>query len=524
MHLQASSQLAYEKALATVNQNEITAYTGNDYLFKDGKEFIDHRHNYSFDLDIFGPKSIYHKINRSHTYIGGKYLAEYLSEKKSNQDIVLNQKAILELSEKLDWRQTLQATAALTNDSKTVFTSIEEWANSANDQLSNSIKLLAFILPTILIISFAVYMLTGSELARILSTFIFILNIGMLGLCYKSIAKEMRGESNMHASIKNYSQLLQLIEQQDFKSDKLKSIQSSLVSKNGTSASNEISTLSTLFQNMDTIFNPIGAILFNGTILFHIHMLSKLKNWKARHAKDIGLWVNAIGDIEALISLATFKYNNPSYVFPSINKEEIIKFKGVGHPLLDAETRVVNDITFEDQNFIILTGSNMSGKSTFLRCLGINMALAGCGSVVCASQADIHPLDIYVSMRLTDSLSDNESYFFAEVRRLKEIMDATKDKLSFILLDEILRGTNSDDKRIGTVEVIKKLISQKVIGAIATHDLKVCDTTSDYPDQLINKNFEVEIREGELVFDYKLRDGVCKNKSATYIMKKMQVI
>ena len=166
----------------------------------------------------------------------------------------------------------------------------------------------------------------------------------------------------------------------------------------------------------------------------------------------------------------------------------------------------------------------MSGKSTFLRSLGINMVLAGTGSPICASKANIHPLNVLVSMRLSDSLSDNESYFFAEVKRLKEIMDKADKTISFVLLDEILRGTNSDDKRTGTVEVIKKIIGKKVVGAIATHDLKVCDTTQEYPETLTNKCFEVEIINNELVFDYKLRDGVCKNKSATFLMKKMQVI
>ena len=235
-------------------------------------------------------------------------------------------------------------------------------------------------------------------------------------------------------------------------------------------------------------------------------------------------WLEVIGEIEAINSLSNFAYNNPAYTYPNLNSQEQITFSNLGHPMLPDNVRVCNDVTFINQKFTILTGSNMSGKSTFLRSLGINMVLASTGAPVCATAANIHPLDIYVSMRLSDSLSDNESYFFAEVKRLKEVMDAADSKLTFILLDEILRGTNSDDKRQGTVEVIKKLISKRVIGVIATHDLKVCDTTSDYPTQLINKNFEVEIREGELLFDYKLRDGVCKNKSATYIMKKMKII
>jgi DNA mismatch repair ATPase MutS len=185
---------------------------------------------------------------------------------------------------------------------------------------------------------------------------------------------------------------------------------------------------------------------------------------------------------------------------------------------------VTNSVDFAQKSFIILTGSNMSGKSTFLRTLGINLVLANAGSPVCAHSASVHPMDILVSMRLSDSLSDSESYFFAEVKRLKEIMDELDNHRCFILLDEILRGTNSDDKRTGTIEVVRNVIAKKAIGAIATHDLEVCNTTDEFPETLVNKCFEVEIKDNELHFDYRLRDGICQNKSATFLMKKMGVI
>lgn len=166
----------------------------------------------------------------------------------------------------------------------------------------------------------------------------------------------------------------------------------------------------------------------------------------------------------------------------------------------------------------------MAGKSTFLRTLGINMVLSGIGAPICASTANVHPLPIIVSMRLSDSLSENESYFFAEVKRLHQIMQQLDTQVCFVLLDEILRGTNSDDKRSGTIAFVKKIISKKAIGAIATHDLEVCQTTTEYPNVLVNKCFEVDIINNDLVFDYKLRNGICKNKSATFLMKKMGII
>ncbi|MEG2102822.1 MAG: DNA mismatch repair protein, partial [Flavobacterium sp.] len=261
-----------------------------------------------------------------------------------------------------------------------------------------------------------------------------------------------------------------------------------------------------------------------GTFLFNLHVLRSLLKWKENYSEELEKWISIIGEFEALNSLANLAHNNPDFVYPEINTEYKIGFENLSHPLLNPISRVGNDTHFYPESFMILTGSNMSGKSTFLRSLGINMVLGGIGSVVCASKANIHPLPVLVSMRLSDSLADSESYFFAEIKRLKQIMDALEDRPAFVLLDEILRGTNSDDKRNGTIEVVKKVIAKKAIGAIATHDIEVCLTTNEYPKILTNQCFEVEIKDNELHFDYKLRAGICKNKSATFLMQKMGVI
>jgi DNA mismatch repair ATPase MutS len=228
--------------------------------------------------------------------------------------------------------------------------------------------------------------------------------------------------------------------------------------------------------------------------------------------------------MEALSSLANLAHNNPDFTYPVLNDRYEVSLTALGHPLLHRSKRICNDISFEEHRLVILTGSNMSGKSTFLRTLGVNMVLAGTGSPVCATAAAVHPLPILVSMRQSDSLSDSESYFFAEVKRLHYIIQQAGLQKSWVLLDEILRGTNSDDKRSGTIGVIEKIIDLQAIGAIATHDLEVCETTKRYPDVLVNRCFEVEIVQDELVFDYQLRPGICKNKSATFLMKKMGII
>jgi DNA mismatch repair ATPase MutS len=231
-----------------------------------------------------------------------------------------------------------------------------------------------------------------------------------------------------------------------------------------------------------------------------------------------------IGDIEALNCLANFSCNNPEFAFPELNNQFKIRLHECGHPLISREKRICNTADFNTHQFIILTGSNMSGKSTFLRTLGINMALAGIGSPVCAVDAEIHPMPVLASMRLDDSLSENESYFFAEVKRLKNILNELNAGTCFIILDEILKGTNSDDKRGGTLAILNRLIEKKAIGALATHDLEICTITDKHPRYMTNKCFEAEIINGTLVFDFKIREGVCKNKSATFLMQKMGII
>lgn len=522
-HMKLARKMQMNKALADINQNEHDYLERSSIPFANGKEHTNPKHAYTYDLDIFGEHSLFHRLNRTATYVGSRRLAHFLSNRLTNEEIINQQEAIQEVSNKLEWRQEVLALAMTGEDNESIYNTLMDWTRTESKPHSSLMKIISYLFPILTLVALIAYVWIGGDLPRLSFAFLFLINLGILGQHFRQIKDEVLGESQINKSIQKYSRLMYKLESQSFTSSKLKQLQQRLLSGSET-ASDHIANLSRLFQQMDSVHNPMGAIIFNGMSLYHVHTLRKLQDWKHNHASKIEEWLEVIGELEAINSLSNFAYNNPDYNYPKLNTNEQITFSDLGHPMLPDDIRICNNVEFVDQKFIILTGSNMSGKSTFLRSLGINMVLASAGAPICATNANIHPLDIYVSMRLSDSLTDNESYFFAEVKRLKEVMDAADSKLTFILLDEILRGTNSDDKRQGTVEVIKKLISKNVIGAIATHDLKVCDTTQDYPTQLINKNFEVEIQDGELVFDYKLRNGVCKNKSATYIMKKMEII
>lgn len=523
MHASLSFRKQLTSALLTINKNEISYLKREKIPFENGVEFNDFHHPYAYDLDIFGEHSLFQNLNRTATFIGKKTLAEQLLTINSTEVILENQEAVSELKTKLDWRQELLALATIGQDSKSVHDSLLHWNRIKNNPLSKVLVSLSFVMPALFLGLLIAYFITDKNILLAYLTYVFIANTIVLGMAIKRIKAEIAQAENIDKIIKQYGLLVQKIENETFQSKKLQDLQQQLFFNQG-KASQHLKDLSELFSSMDTVGNFVVVLLFNGVFLYHVHVLKSLLKWKENYSTQLEQWMNVIGEFEMLDSLANLAYNNPGFVFPEINSEYKIGFADLGHPLLNPATRVGNDTHFYPQSFLILTGSNMSGKSTFLRSLGINMVLGGIGSVVCASKATIHPLPVLVSMRLSDSLSDSESYFFAEIKRLKQIMDVLEEKPAFVLLDEILRGTNSDDKRNGTIEVVKKIIAQKAIGAIATHDIEVCLTTNSYPEILSNQCFEVEIRDNELYFDYKLRNGICQNKSATFLMQKMGVI
>ena len=522
-HSKLSNRIKHLEALISINENEILFLKKEKIPFENGIEFTDFSHPYSYDLDIFGENSLFQNINRTYTFIGKKILSQRLLGILPNDEILLNQVAIKELSKDLDWRQKFAAFAKSAEDNESFYTTLLRWCSFNSESLSRISVVLSFVLPILLWCTLGLYFITSNTIFLSIFSFIFTVNLGFLGLFTKRILLENTQSPNIDKVIKQYGLLLEIIEIKDFDSEKLKKLKQKLTTSDGTSSA-KIKQLSELFSRMDSIGNIVAAVIFNGLFLFHFHNLRAIIQWKKSNALALENWLAVIGEFEMLNSLANFTFNNPQFAFPTLNSNYEILFSNLSHPLLNENSRIGNDISFNPQAFTILTGSNMSGKSTFLRSLGVNMVLAGIGAPVCANQANVHPLSVLVSMRLSDSLSDSESYFYAEIKRLKLIIDALNDQRSFVLLDEILRGTNSDDKRNGTIEFIKNIINKNAIGVIATHDIEVCLTTDEFPNQLINRCFEVEISNDDLHFDYKLYNGICKNKSATFLMKKMGVI
>jgi DNA mismatch repair ATPase MutS len=516
-HQKVSRQRNLLRQLIQINKDEIAYLNRTAIPFEEGKEYVDPSHTYTYDLDIFGARSLFHQLNRTYTFIGRNTFAKLLGGLLPNAEILRNQQAIAELKDKTEWRQHIAALARSKNDTAKKYDQLQEWANSPLGQLSGTAKVLSIAGPVAFVVAVVYSIITGSYHSAV--TWLLLFNVGHAFSHFKKIRAITIFSDEIDGILKNYGDILHSIEQEAFTAPKNIALQQRVAS-----ASTEIRTLSGLFADLNNTANPLGAMLINGVSTYHIHILRRLYVWKEKHATHIHDWLTVIGEFEALNSLANYAANNPAFVFPEIAEDNRIEFTQLGHPLIPETVRVCNDIQFTQQPFRILTGSNMSGKSTFLRTLGINMVLAGVGAPLCAERAVVHPLRVLVSMRQSDSLADSESYFFAEVKRLKQIITAMQGQRSFVLLDEILKGTNSDDKQSGTIGVIKKVIAQNGTGVIATHDIEVCNTSNEYPQYLKNECFEVQITNDELVFDYTLHEGICQNKSATFLMKKMEII
>jgi len=518
-----ATKLAYHKQLLQLNKDEYNYLTNNELAFENGADFVDNQHANSFDLDIFGDKSLFQHINRTKLALGKKQLARLFTETVQPKEVIRRQKAVQELSEQFAMRQHFSVLSALSEDKEEYTENLHRWAKNTSKSKKGIGYYLAYLFPIIFLILVILYIFDHTLINPNWIGYVFIINMLCVGFNLKHIGNEIQNSSKIAQTLSTYSGLIKIVKDTHFQSELLVQKQQELISETD-SADVFIKQLSRLFEQLDTVANMFVSILLNGLFQYHNHVYFRVAKWKSVHSYQLFQWMNTVAEIEALNSLANLAYNNPDYVYPTINEENRFAFEQLGHPLIDKNKRVCNDIDFQQQRLTILTGSNMSGKSTFLRAIGVNLLLAGAGAPVCASVATVCPIPLWVSMRLTDSLKDGESYFYAEVKRLKQIVVEAQKQPIFVLLDEILRGTNSDDKTQGTIGVIEKMVQCKATGMIATHDLEVCSVENKYPNVLTNKSFEGVIANDELSFDYKLRNGICQNKNATFIMQKMEII
>ena len=524
-HHQLSYQLKYFTFLVEINHKEQKRLSGNfKEILPNGSEFINTKHSYTSDLDIFGKNSLFQFINRTTTVIGQRTLAKWLKKKTTKDEILLRQEAVKELSAKVEWRQDFQAKGMFTKADNKVLKKFENWLERKPILYHNSwYKILLIILPVIAVSSIISFSFFDTPIGYTLMA--LITNLSFLGKTAKKITELSEETVKNLDTLKAFANLIQMVEQEYFSSQKLKQLQKHFKSENFL-ASEEINKLTKILANLEVRQNAFFFMTVNLVFLYELIWTWKLEKWKSEKKQILFSWFETISEVEALNSFAALAFSYPQFCFPVItNKPFIYKTENLGHLLIHSNNRINNDFVLKEKgNTIIITGSNMSGKSTFLRTLGINAALAFAGSPVCASTMEISCFDIFTGMRIQDSLEENVSAFYAELQRIKMLFDKIDNgKQVFFMLDEILKGTNSKDRHNGVYNIVKRLISKDTFGLISTHDLALADLANTY-EKVTNKSFGSNIINEELKFYYKINKGICNSFSATQLMKKIGII
>ncbi|MCD6544784.1 MAG: DNA mismatch repair protein MutS, partial [Flavobacteriaceae bacterium] len=511
------------KKLIQINKTEIAALNGDYFSLDEGNEFIDPSHYYSYDIDLFGRGSFFQYCNRTATNEGKKELANLLTKNEST-NIQIKQEGIKELSKKPKWRQHFSALASLVKVQHPA-KNIVNWIQNYKTVIPKATS----FLPTVFsIISLLIILLVSFSFisAQVLIIWFFI-GLGVSGIFLKRINVLYTDSSKAKDTFKQYHKLLNEIENCNFSSEILIEKQRSIQTESQ-KASVVFAKFSKILDALDQRNNLVIAVLGNAFLLRDLQQANKIEKWIKMYANKVEIWFEVISFFDAQNSLANVTFNHPEFDFPKINNDDkIITAKNLGHPLLKVPQRIDNDFTIDNQQFFIITGANMAGKSTFLRTVSLSIVMANIGLPVCAESFAYTPIKLITSMRTSDSLADDESYFFSELKRLKFIVDKINPELSgekyFIILDEILKGTNSTDKAIGSKKFVQKLVASKSTGIIATHDLSLCEIEKDLT-QIKNYYFDAEIIDDELFFDYKLKNGICKNMNASFLLKKMEIV
>ncbi|MEM1122967.1 MAG: hypothetical protein AAGJ18_21160 [Bacteroidota bacterium] len=520
-HRAILQQAQHHQFLSEINEEEIKALAHNYQQFGAGSKFIDPMHPNTVDMDIFGDYSIFQYANRTSTAIGKRALAQYLSTVATKKEILDRQKAIQELYPKLDWRQHFQATGRVTEDNIDHLQSLSDWlANEPFVSNNKWIKFARFFVPVWMLVgmSLSLYLLSGK-----VAIFFVLLPAFIIHRTLEKVNETHKSTSNAEKMLSFYANLIKRIEEENFAANKLSFLKAKFT-VGGQKASTQIARLSYIIRQLNVRDNPF-SILFNLASLWDLQYIHKLEKWKATNKNHLSEWFMALQEFEALNSLATLYYNNQDWTFPNITAKDNLEGIQLGHPLIHKDKRVANDFKTPTQAHIkLVTGSNMAGKSTFLRTVGVNIILAMAGSAVCAKELSLPILQVYSSMRTQDALHESTSSFYAELKRLKIIIEAVESSPNiYFLLDEILKGTNSKDRHTGSRALIEQMIKSKGAGIIATHDLELGDMEAQSAGAIENLCMEVAVENGKLRFDYTLEKGVSQSFNATILMKEMGI-
>jgi len=512
-----------QRLLDAIN-HETLALNGQYSQFSGGMQWKPVLHPYAEDLDLFGNFSLFQFLNRAGSEPGERMLASWLLSGAGANEINLRNQAVTELSEApevllehralgMKNRVTLKTEDRLKSWLKepVLFSGFSHW------------KWIRFLFPAIMIVVLILYIADVIPLAYLIYA---LLLSGIVSYqLNKAVAPVHNSLSFMVSELKTLSQRLELIETQSYQSATLQQMKSSLVSKN-IQASEKIKRLEKILSRLDLRYNMVLSAPLNLFLLWNLQQILDLEKWKKDISGEPLQWIHALAEMDALNSFAAIRFNQPEWSFPVIHPQYFFcSGEEIGHPLIPAEKRVTNPVSISGKGQIMLiTGSNMAGKSTYLRSIGVNTVLAMAGAPVCAKYFEISQVSLISSMRIADNLEESTSTFYAELKKLKQVIDAANagEKI-LVLLDEILRGTNSHDRHIGAKALIRQLIQKQVVAIVATHDLALAEYALQFPAIISNFYFDVTVKGDDLSFDYRLKSGICNSMNASVMMKKIGI-
>jgi len=519
-----NSKIKNVQTLIRINEEELQVLEHQYLNREDGHQFLPAEHAYANDLDIFGKASIYQWLSRCYTEQGRQLLADNLLQQLSTSLVLARQQAIKELGPKIDWRQQWQAHAMQTTITSKTEKKIDVWLKEEEEHFTASYWTWLIPLYSTFTLGTAVATIFDYIPGTVFSTLFFLYLIISL-LLSKNAIKPYIHLDGIVKETATLQSLIDWLEKLDVNNAYLQNLQAGIKGTNA-SAGDELKSLKKILDRFDLRTSIIGLVFFNSFLWWDVRQMIALNKWRKRNASQVKKWFEAVAETEVLHSLSSLHFNQPSWTFPEFSTEHFtLQGTQIGHPLLRESQRVNNDFSLNGVARIgLITGSNMAGKSTFLRSLGVNIVLAQTGAPVCAVSFLLSPVQLVSSMRIADNLAENTSTFYAELKKLRTIIEMVKSHLPvFILLDEILRGTNSFDRHKGSAALIRQLIKEDAVAVIATHDVELAELEKTFPQSIENYHFDVEVEGEELYFDYKLKEGVCKSLNASILMKKIGI-
>jgi len=520
-----TAEIENHERLIRVNQHELDAMQYNLQGYEDGLIFSDPNHAYASDLDLFGPASIFQWLSRCHADQSKKLLADRLKS-PLNPGLVKNiQDAAKELSEKQGPCQQYQSIAIESPLSFKTERKLKDWSDSHPAGFEKPYwKWIQNLYPIIPLTVFSIYVLNYMSNRAFVFCLIgfYILYI----LISKKIGKEFEFLFKIEPEVDAVYKQLHHIEYEKFTSSLLQSLQNRLKPSGYSSASASVKDFHVILKRIEFRSNLVVSPILQFFLMWDLRQIISLNEWKKKNKLQLSDWFEVIAEMEVAISMASLVHNEPGWCFPEIDSAYFhLQAEAIGHPLIPVTTRVTNDFSMEGTGKIaVITGSNMAGKSTFLRSLGTNIVLGLMGAPVCAERMKLSDMELISSMRVSDNLAENTSTFYAELKKLQYIIESVNRKEPvFILLDEVLRGTNSTDRHKGSRALIRQLLQGKAVAVMATHDTDLAHSESVADPSVTNYYFEGKIIHDELYFDYKIKKGICESLNATTLMKKIGI-